>query len=141
MRPPAPKIRFQVTKWIPINELTEEERLEYDKEQAAIQEEKQNQQMELQEQQQEPPQGDQHRKQKENEVEEVATTPEVPKNEVSLFEPGNVDISATNPQLSEQEISAGKRELPHSSTAPTDEPPNKRTKVDEQVPVQEFPMV
>ncbi|CAJ1919798.1 unnamed protein product [Cylindrotheca closterium] len=140
MRSPAPRIRFQVTKWIPINELTEEERIEYDREQAAIQEEKQKQQMQLQQEQQQQPQGDEHQDQKENEVKEVASTPESCKNGAPSFEARNVDSSVTNPQLSEEQTSAEKGEFPHSSTAPADEPPTKRTKFDEQVQVEEFPL-
>ncbi|KAL3944199.1 MAG: hypothetical protein SGBAC_001756, partial [Bacillariaceae sp.] len=99
MRPPAPKIRFLVTKWVPMNELTEPERLQYDTEQAAIQEEKQKQQILLQRQLHQLPQGDQH--QEENEMKEEATSPEIVNHDVLAFELGNADSSAANSQLSE----------------------------------------
>lgn len=133
MRPPAPKIRFLVTKWVPMNELTEPERLQYDKEQAAIQEEKQEQQMLLQRQLQQQTQGDQH--QEENEMKEEATTPEIANDNVQAYELGNVDSSAANSQLLEVQTSTEKPELPHGSTLPVDEPPTKRAKVDDHLPV------
>ena len=43
MRPPAPHIKFQVAKWVPLKDLTEEEREDYQKHKLQQQEEKQRQ--------------------------------------------------------------------------------------------------
>eukprot|EP00980_Cylindrotheca_fusiformis_P029813 scaffold23891_cov132-Cylindrotheca_fusiformis.AAC.8 len=48
MRAPAPHIRFQVAKWIPLNELSEEERKEYDKREMEEQRDKEGEQQQTQ---------------------------------------------------------------------------------------------
>ena len=134
MRPPAPTIRFLVSKWVPFNDLTEEERLEYDREQAAIQEEKQNQAMLVDHQ---ATQIDQQESKEHKTSEEPSpvkpTSTEATGNAGTTPDSSLPDNNTTSSTIAEEPASAAKRGLTQGTADPVEEPPSKRVKVDEQV--------
>lgn len=133
MRPPAPKIRFLVSKWVAFNELTDEERLEYGKQQAAIQEEKQKQEMLLQQQAQQDDQKDHEAK-----IESIPSdskSTESTSDNASAPGPTHADNNTIIAPVTEELVPpTQKRELAQETKEPVDEPPPKRLKADEQVP-------